>query len=218
MVSVAQRALRERGIDRPQDHIAVVDSRALYVEIMIRTEPYEPAQIDLLADYAERLGFAPLYLPGREGHPVFEGLVSTTGRQREKLLAGLPFLQTATTDRQPFFMTFFRWGDLFEPGRITPSHVTALGQIVLALLLISLTALGALLILGPLVSFGRRGGVGRRSERIGSMVYFLGVGLGFMLFEISLIQQFVLFLGYPTYSLSVTLAGMSEWCCPRPSG
>jgi hypothetical protein len=83
MVSVAQRALRERGIDRPQDHIAVVDSRARYVEIMIRTEPFEPAQLDLLADYAERLGFAPLYLPGRGGHPVFEGLVSTTGRQRE---------------------------------------------------------------------------------------------------------------------------------------
>jgi len=208
MVSVAQRALRERGIDRPQDHIAVVDSRALYVEIMIRTEPYEPAQINLLAEHAARLGFAPLYLPGRGGHPVFDGLISATGKKREELLAGLPFLQTATTDRQPFFMTFFRWGDLFEPGNITPSHVTALGQIVLALLLISLTALGALLILGPLVSFGRRGGVGRRPERIGSMVYFLGVGLGFMLFEISLIQQFVLFLGYPTYSLSVTLASL----------
>ena len=37
------------------------------------------------------------------------------------------------------------------------------------------------------------------------MLYFMAVGMGFMLFEISLIQRFVLFLGHPTYSLSVTL-------------
>jgi hypothetical protein len=37
------------------------------------------------------------------------------------------------------------------------------------------------------------------------LLYFAAIGLGFMLLEISLIQRFVLFLGYPTYSLSVVL-------------
>jgi len=36
-------------------------------------------------------------------------------------------------------------------------------------------------------------------------VYFSALGLGFMFFEISLIQQLTLFLGYPTHSLTVTL-------------
>jgi hypothetical protein len=41
-----------------------------------------------------------------------------------------------------------------------------------------------------------------------SAVYFTSIGLGFLLFEITLIQQLVLFLGYPTYSLTVTLASI----------
>ncbi|MEO6027300.1 MAG: SAM-dependent methyltransferase, partial [Candidatus Binatia bacterium] len=38
--------------------------------------------------------------------------------------------------------------------------------------------------------------------------YFAALGMGFMFFEVSLIQMLTLFLGYPSYSLSVTLFGM----------
>ncbi|MCZ6599017.1 MAG: hypothetical protein O7B99_15375, partial [Planctomycetota bacterium] len=38
------------------------------------------------------------------------------------------------------------------------------------------------------------------------LVYFLGLGAGFMFLEISTIQRLVLFLGHPTYSLTVTLS------------
>ena len=41
-----------------------------------------------------------------------------------------------------------------------------------------------------------------------SAVYFAALGLGFMFFEITMIQRLVRFLGYPTYSLTVTLASM----------
>ena len=36
-------------------------------------------------------------------------------------------------------------------------------------------------------------------------IYFMALGLGFMFIEVCLIQQLTLFLGYPTYSLTVTL-------------
>ena len=39
-------------------------------------------------------------------------------------------------------------------------------------------------------------------------MYFAALGLGFMFFEITMIQRLVQFLGYPTYSLTVTLASM----------
>jgi hypothetical protein len=48
-------------------------------------------------------------------------------------------------------------------------------------------------------------------------VYFAAIGLGFMFLEVCLIQRFTLFLGYPTYSLSVTLfallvaSGLGSW-------
>jgi hypothetical protein len=39
-------------------------------------------------------------------------------------------------------------------------------------------------------------------------LFFASLGLGFILFEITMIQRLVLFLGYPTYSLTVTLAAL----------
>ena len=38
-----------------------------------------------------------------------------------------------------------------------------------------------------------------------SMTFFAAIGVGFLLFEIALIQRFTLFLGFPTYALSVVL-------------
>ena len=50
---------------------------------------------------------------------------------------------------------------------------------------------------------------GGRCRRKGiSAVYFAALGLGFMFFEITMIQRLVRFLGYPTYSLTVTLASI----------
>jgi len=40
------------------------------------------------------------------------------------------------------------------------------------------------------------------------LTYFAAIGLGFLLIEVVLIQRFVLFLGFPTYALSVVLFAM----------
>lgn len=206
MVSVAQQALRERGVERPQNHIAVIRSDNLFADVMVKVEPFRPGEVELLASQAGRLGFTPLTLPGRAGHPVFDGLASTTGAERDALLSNLEYLVDATTDDSPFFFRFYRWTDLFRTDPITPDHTTALGQIILVLLLGSLSVLGAVLVLGPLMVFRRRGVAGGQPAAI--LLYFLAIGFGFMLFEISLMQRFVLFLGYPTYSLTVTLSSL----------
>ena len=49
---------------------------------------------------------------------------------------------------------------------------------------------------------------GSSRARASSALYFAALGLGFMFFEITLIQRLTLFLGYPTYSLTVTLASI----------
>jgi SAM-dependent methyltransferase len=209
IVTVIADALRQRGIDEPERHIAVVDSRRRFVDVMVREKPFSPEESATLARGAADLGFVPLHLSGVERHGVIYDLITTTGRERVEVFRQLPFLVTPTTDDRPFFFMFFRWGSLFQPGKLTPSHSTALGQIVLGLLVVTLSVLGALFVLVPLFFFRRRGLTGAGSLRpIGLLVYFTCIGLGFMLFEISLIQRFVLFLGYPTYSLSVTLFGL----------
>src|SRR5438270_3310966 len=69
------------------------------------------------------------------------------------------------------------------------------------LLIISIVAVLAFLIL-PLLLHRRQG-----APRTGivALLYFIAVGFGYILVEISLIQRFVLFLGHPTYALTVVV-------------
>src|SRR5215467_6352389 len=66
-------------------------------------------------------------------------------------------------------------------------------------LLISLVAVLVFLMV-PLIFAG-----GRRQQKVAPLLYFVMVGLGFILVEIALIQRFVLFLGHPTYALTVVV-------------
>jgi hypothetical protein len=75
---------------------------------------------------------------------------------------------------------------------------------VLAVMLVQALSMSALLILLPLRRVPLAGG-GSRAQRAALLLYFAALGAGFILLEISLIQRFVLFLGYPTYSLSVVM-------------
>jgi len=63
--------------------------------------------------------------------------------------------------------------------------------------------LALVLILLPLFLFRRRGL--RTEGSRACILYFFCLGLGFMLIEIGFMQKFTLFLGHPTYSISVIL-------------
>jgi hypothetical protein len=67
------------------------------------------------------------------------------------------------------------------------------------LLVISIVAVLAFLIL-PLMFEA-----GSVRNPAGSLFYFIAVGLGYILVEVAFIQRFVLFLGHPTYALTVVI-------------
>ena len=108
------------------------------------------------------------------------------------------------TDDRPFFFHVLPWRGLVLDRRIEWTNPgSGTGQIVLLMMLAQSVLLGGLLILLPLWR-GARGGLPARTT-VGFLLYFLGLGLGFLLIEISFVQKYVLLLGYPTYSLSVTI-------------
>ena len=79
-----------------------------------------------------------------------------------------------------------------------------LGVVVLGMLLIiSILAVLAFLIL-PLALHRHRENDAHKTGVI-ALLYFIAVGFGYILVEISLIQRFVLFLGHPTYALTVVV-------------
>src|SRR4029434_3728601 len=63
---------------------------------------------------------------------------------------------------------------------------------------------GALVVLFVVVPLALAGGQ-RPPSWLAFLVYFGALGAGFMLIEVAVLQRFVLLLGHPVYSLTVTL-------------
>ena len=76
-----------------------------------------------------------------------------------------------------------------------------LGVAVLGMVLVDFTDRGAR------ISGDSAGSAKRRRARSAPvcLFYFIAVGLGYILVEIAFIQRFVLFLGHPTYALTVVV-------------
>jgi hypothetical protein len=213
-VSTARHALEKIGIDDPSDHIIVVTSPAgkqTLSTILVKQEPFTDVEVERLL---ESLGAVPdtdlQYAPGHpvEGSSVTE-LATIPNGELEAWYDAYPYDVRPITDDHPFFWHFTPFGDVIrhfgEP--IDPADPEdAVGERVLLLLLAVAAVLAAIFLLLPFVAVRA---TWRALPRKGmSAVYFTALGLGFLFFEITLIQQLVLFLGYPTYSLTVTLASL----------
>ena len=105
-----------------------------------------------------------------------------------------------TTDDRPFFFHTTRLGNQFS---VAFGRSMLFGNGLSALLtLFGISAVLVLLfIVGPLLLVARQPGTGWPAW----LAYFGALGAGFMLLEVALLQQFVLLLGHPVYSLTVTL-------------
>jgi hypothetical protein len=109
-------------------------------------------------------------------------------------------------DNAPFFFFTLKTGHVIRnilagTGRGMDWRIN-LGVVVLGMLLIiSVVAVLAFLVL-PLVFHDRGSG---QQTGLRALFYFIAVGLGYITVEIALIQRFVLFLGHPTYALTVVV-------------
>src|SRR5262249_26776116 len=106
-------------------------------------------------------------------------------------------------DSSPFFFFTLKTANAIADLRGTRGGMdwrVNLGIVILGMvLLISLVAVLAFLVI-PLAREPHAS-----HPRILPLSYFIAVGLGYILVEITLIQRFVLFLGHPTYALTVVI-------------
>ncbi|WP_208027340.1 hypothetical protein [Rhabdothermincola sediminis] len=214
-VSTARRALENSGVDDPGRHLLVITSPTegpgALSTILVKREPFSDQEVaDILASMDAVPGAVLRYAPG---HPV-EGETATivataSPAELEAWYASYPYDMRPITDNGPFFWHFTpfstvlkHFGDPINPYDTEDS----VGERVLLLLLAIAVVLGAVFLLLPFVTVRRIWSTLPRKAT--SAVYFLALGMGFMFFEVSLIQRLVLFLGFPTYSLTVTLASI----------
>ena len=212
LVSLAQDACAGRGLDAAQ-HLAIVRLDRVATFLLKKT-PFTLEEVDRLQRLSTELGFTLLYAPGAPPPPVVEetpemirsGTAAVDYRRlilapdRDAFFASYPVDVTATTDDRPFF---------FHTTRLRDQFATAFGKSMLfgngLSALMTLFAISAVLVLlfivGPLALSGGRPGPGWALW----LAYFGALGAGFMLLEVALLQRFVLLLGHPVYSLTVTL-------------
>jgi hypothetical protein len=213
-VATARQALRGIGVSDASDHILVAttpsDTQSALSTILVKATPFAP---DEVARFVGGLGSAPgttlAYAPGRgAGSPVAQTIVET-GSALSAFRASYPYSIGPINDNRPFFWHFVSFGtvlrNMFHPMSVRDFE-DSVGERVLVLLLGVAVVLAAVFLLLPFVAI--RDTWRRMPMKATSAMYFAALGLGFIFFEVTLIQRLVLFLGYPTYSLTVTLSSM----------
>src|SRR5271166_4737009 len=215
-------ALHRLGVANPALNFIVasqgdLDEDGIPVVVLAKKTAFTPQeQMAVSGHFLQYKELVPLYLPYGLPKATPEdtsGSESATGARDDNPFADLiasddpyRFAQTyaynvaPVTDNAPFFFFTLKAGQILgqEGLRQAIDWKVNLGVLVLLLVLaISFTAVLAFLIL-PLALQGSR-------QSPLPLLYFVAVGLGYILVEIAFIQRFVLFLGHPTYALTVVI-------------
>jgi len=208
---LAVAALQRLGIARPRDHFAIVRASPPATAgapdgigtILVSRDPLTSADLDTLEAVAARLQFDIVQSPRTSVDDTFAAIAS--GDRLPALLASYPLDISAPTDDSPFFFHMLRLRDVFDVHRwqdqgIVSFNMKAVG--VLGVLLTTVVLMTTACIVVPLMRTGRGTGLEGAAPYL---AYFAAIGLGFMLIEISQLQRLTIFLGHPSYSLSVVL-------------
>ncbi|HTJ58994.1 MAG TPA: hypothetical protein VL418_15755 [Devosiaceae bacterium] len=111
------------------------------------------------------------------------------------------------TNDAPYFAAYEKFGDLPKTLDRLDLFQDDWGYLVLWATLGVAACCAAVLILLP-VLFGWRAVFSRSPGKGGTILYFAGLGLGYIMVEVGLISRFTLALTNPTISASVMIAGM----------
>jgi len=196
--------------------IIVSQTREQYrrATVLVKNGVFSPEESASVLAAAKQYDFSVVYAPyvdptdleSSDYSRLFRSLIDPQAyglSARAELVKTYPKNLTPPTDDRPFFffMRYFR--DIFRPD--PEDHPSR--QIALPLLygmFVTFGLFGLLTIFLPLY-LSRNVDIRRAPYRLRSLTYFVGLGVGYILIEISLIQRLTIFLGHPTYSFVVVL-------------
>jgi spermidine synthase len=209
IVAVAMQALHDLGVANPARNFVVASQGPLnedgipVVVLAKKTAFTAGEQSAIQAHFEKYTQLNPLYLassaaPAQTGQNPFADLIASNDPYR--FAQSYAYNVAPVTDNAPFFFFTLKAGQIL--GQRGPHHgidwKVNLGVLVLLfVLVISVLAVLGFLILPLAVQKGRQSPL--------PVLYFVAVGLGYILVEIALIQRLTLFLGHPTYALTVVI-------------
>jgi hypothetical protein len=137
---------------------------------------------------------------------LHDSAVGLLGAQRAQFLEDYKLNLRPATDARPYFQHFFKWRTLPEILDLGGTGFSLLeaGYLLLVATFVQSIVASALLILLPLAARRRDWHASPVSARR-VVVYFVAIGLGFMLLEIAVIHELILFLHHPVYAVTLGL-------------
>jgi hypothetical protein len=212
-VATARLALERLGVPDPARHIVVATTPSFIQlsTVLVKRNPFTDTEVDRFLENTARIpGAVARHAPGRslDRGPVNQ-ILALPPEALSAWYANHPYAVWPITDDAPFFWHFVRFGSVLEtffqplPG-VDPQDTVG-ERLLLALLAVAIVFASCFLLL-PFVTVRETWNALPNKAR--SFALFAAIGCGFMLFEIALIQKLVLFLGYPTHSLTITLMSL----------
>lgn len=212
LASIVRYALEQRGVEHPERHVMIVGSGGAlpFTHTLVKNEAFTDEEVARVEAFNKAEGFGFWHRPDRASRTLATNILRWDAKTLAAFYERQELNLTPTTDTSPFFFNFYKWRTLAKAATYTDlnyDRTLATGQIILVIMLLQSVVFGGLLIFLPLrkVRLAEAAGLKRRLALMG---YFMALGVGFILIEISFIQRFVLFLGYPTYSLTVVMLSL----------
>jgi len=208
VVSQATEALHQLGIANPRENFIVasdgpLDQDGRPVIVMAKKSAFTTEEVNAVrAHLTLHPKLVSLYLPGNDNaENAFTRLIASNDPRG--FAASYQYNVAPVFDSSPFFFFTLKTANAIADLRGTRGGMdwrVNLGILILGMVfLISIVAVLAFLVI-PLAYEPRAS-----HPRVLPLSYFIAVGLGYILVEITLIQRFVLFLGHPTYALTVVI-------------
>ncbi len=218
LLNLGYEVLKDRGASEPQSQMILVRENDLNQTFLLKNSKFTVAEVMIIRNYCRDAKYPILFDPleWRNSKNVFSQLLHDDSRA--DLLKVAPYELSAPTDNWPFIEHFYRVRTLFDrkmnARQFEPFWADAnlwsftLGEgrysdLSLYIILFQAVLLSGVFIVWPLLRFKREGISTDGSGRL--LLYYFCLGIGFILIEISFIQKYILFIGYPVYAVAVIL-------------
>ncbi len=214
LLILARTALEALGETEYAKHVMVVREGSLKGwgardTVLVSRKPFTDADVQKARADAAKFNLEIVYMPGDGGSKNAFGKVLVEPNIAP-FLARYPYDISSVDDNRPFFFYTVQPQDIYNFARTAATDnadykINRAVPMLFGVMGISLFATVVTLLMPPMLlgtSLPRERGVKT------FLFYFLCIGVGYILIQVSLIQKFVLFLGHPTHALTVIIFSM----------
>jgi len=207
LLSLGVAALVDAGVAAPREHVMLV-TQGRVATLLVSRSPFTAADAEAVHKAASDMGFTLQVTPWDASSDARLGRIAAarTLEELSVVTADRDFDFSPPTDARPYFFNMLKPGAVlrqtgFKDGGVVAGNMRATAML---LGLFGLTVvLVAAIVVWPLIQAGRPDMP--MPVFASALAYFAIIGLGFMLIQIPLLQQFSLYLGHPTYTFSIVL-------------